>query len=335
MECKKENLIEVFKNNHGIFHEKYGLSVIYIKSITIKQKNGLEVDSCRTFLKKNNNYISISNYISYLNEIFNSEDKRVYIPKKEATYPYYNRSSLGESEVQEIQIESIILGINISFSDGDNNDFGSQAFEQISFNNFDEILNHKFWAIPKGTRPVAYKKPLLREIKLDNLFYYVGCGVVKVLKLFDYPDKNNKFCVVQTLEGEEITISTSLEHLYCLPYKQPKNDLAFLDKNVNELLLSPFIACDGQTYNVYWKPIDEAAEYIISLYKYVEQEKRIDVYHLKDYVVNRGDRFLTIPNLVGRNFIFKVAAEDREGKVLAMSRGIKYGYPNFLNEENR
>lgn len=40
-----------------------------------------------------------------------------------------------------------------------------------------------------------------------------------------------------------------------------------------------------------------------------------------------------ISGLIGNTFVFKVSAEDRSGKKIAVSRGIVNGFPTYLAEE--
>ena len=91
---------------------------------------------------------------------------------------------------------------------------------------------------------------------------------------------------------------------------------------------------EGQTFNVYWKQVDDAAQYIVSLYKIIEVNGRNDLYHLNDYSVDRNEKMFVISGLIGNTFVFKVSAEDRSGKTIALSRGIVNGYPKYLVEED-
>lgn len=95
----------------------------------------------------------------------------------------------------------------------------------------------------------------------------------------------------------------------------------------------PYVIREGQTFNVYWKSIEEAADYIVSLYKIIEENGRKDLYHLNDYTVERNENMFVISGLIGNTFVFKVSAEDRSGKKIAVSRGIVNGFPTYLAEE--
>ena len=74
---------------------------------------------------------------------------------------------------------------------------------------------------------------------------------------------------------------------------------------------------------MYWQPIEDAARYKVSLYKYREGEKiEKKLYLLEEFNVDRNKHWLTIDNLYGTNYIVRITAEDRSGMPIAFSRGI-------------
>ena len=89
---------------------------------------------------------------------------------------------------------------------------------------------------------------------------------------------------------------------------------------LDEVKLKPFVLRRGTIINVHWKPISEAAEYIVTLYKSLFGASAL--YFMTEYRVERNRCFLTIPDLIDNGFIIQVAAENREGNVIAKSRGI-------------
>ena len=89
---------------------------------------------------------------------------------------------------------------------------------------------------------------------------------------------------------------------------------------LNESHLKPFVLRRGTIINVHWKPISEAAEYIVTLYKSLFGASAL--YFMTEYRVERNRCFLAIPDLIDNGFIIQVAAENREGKVITKSRGI-------------
>ena len=151
-----------------------------------------------------------------------------------------------------------------------------------------------------------------------------------VTKVFDTPHRDRTICEVEDASGECHNIPFNCEDFYLLPIEKWNNPLEFLDESTNELALLPWVIQKESDVNVYWKPVDDAANYIVSLYKTREINDRIDIYHLKDYIVDRNECFLILNGLIGGNFIFKVSAEDRNGKIIAQSRGISSSFPIYL-----
>ena len=86
-------------------------------------------------------------------------------------------------------------------------------------------------------------------------------------------------------------------------------------------LLKPYVERYNTTFNVYWKKIDEAAEYTVEVYKYISNEW----YKLSDIFVSRTETYLAITNLVGDGYVFRVIARDRNGIEIAKSEGTVIG----------
>ena len=164
-------------------------------------------------------------------------------------------------------------------------------------------------------------------------------GTVTVEEVFKSLSKDNKICVVKDLDRNLISISSKFEDmegnlLIELPYAHFKRELEIFNEGIiNEAALSPFVvhSKESNLINIYWQLIAEASGYIVELYKYmpnlVGQKK---LYHLKDYFVDRDSRYLAIENLVGTDFIFVVKAENRNGDIIAKSRGIKDTHPEWM-----
>lgn len=89
---------------------------------------------------------------------------------------------------------------------------------------------------------------------------------------------------------------------------------------LEEAKLKPFVLRRGTVINIHWKSIPEAAEYIVILYKSPFGASAL--YFMAEYRVERNRCFLAIPDLIDNGFIIQVAAENREGNVIAKSRGI-------------
>lgn len=86
-------------------------------------------------------------------------------------------------------------------------------------------------------------------------------------------------------------------------------------------LLAAFVERADTTFNVYWKQIEDAAEYKVEVYKYAATKW----YKLTEIYVARHNGFTAITDLVGEGFVFRVIAEDHSGKELAKSAGIIIG----------
>lgn len=75
------------------------------------------------------------------------------------------------------------------------------------------------------------------------------------------------------------------------------------------------------TFNVYWKQLDDAAEYRVELYKNINTSW----YKLTDISVERNNGYASITDLVGDGYLFRVVAEDRNGEIIARSGGVVLG----------
>ena len=91
---------------------------------------------------------------------------------------------------------------------------------------------------------------------------------------------------------------------------------------ISPLLLKTYVERSNTTFNVYWKTIDEASEYRVEVYKYVTGVW----YKLSDISTGRNTGYITINDLVGNGYVFRVVAEDRNGDTLARSEGMIIGY---------
>ena len=69
----------------------------------------------------------------------------------------------------------------------------------------------------------------------------------------------------------------------------------------------------------------------MTVYKLIDTLRGV-YYKLAEYDVDRNTYFLALDKLVG-GFVFKVCAEDRNGNIIAKSRGIQSdsSVPTYLN----
>ena len=87
---------------------------------------------------------------------------------------------------------------------------------------------------------------------------------------------------------------------------------------LNEAELNPYVLRRGATINIHWESIKDAAEYIVTMYKCIGRK----VYFMADFRVERNKCFFALSNLIDNGFIIQIAAENREGNIIAKSRGI-------------
>ena len=135
-------------------------------------------------------------------------------------------------------------------------------------------------------------------------------------------------------EIRTVKFNGSETDVYKIPYQSPlTNESEQFNVCKNELQLSPYMLNADKQLNIYWQQIPNAARYIISLYKRDNRPYLQQIYPLKDYIVERGEGFLTIKDLLGSDYIAVVKAEDRSGEIIAQSRGIaasgNKSYPQF------
>ncbi|HON45151.1 MAG TPA: hypothetical protein P5543_05520 [Planctomycetota bacterium] len=188
-----------------------------------------------------------------------------------------------------------------------------------------------------------FDRPNIKDVEIgDKYYYYPQNSICEVVKKYDYPDLDDRLFDVKLANESIVTIkkhNDSKKHDYflVLPYVETKNDLLKFNEFKDEFTLQPYVECedpyfDGhfskslrgveKTYNVYWQEIKNAALYIVSVYKIIEFDNKTNIYHCKDIEIDRNEKMAIIDGLVGENFVFVVKAEDRNGNVVALSRGI-------------
>ena len=86
-------------------------------------------------------------------------------------------------------------------------------------------------------------------------------------------------------------------------------------------LLKVFVERFDNTFNVYWKQLEDAAEYSVEVYKYVSMRW----YKLTEISVDRNEGYVAISNLVGDGYVFRVVARNRNGEEIAKSEGTIIG----------
>ncbi len=165
-------------------------------------------------------------------------------------------------------------------------------------------------------------------------------GTYIVTERFEQPNRENKLCVVEpfvTFEGDKrqaVVIGTESKKLCTVPYVKYEtlpNELDTFNHPLREPDLQPLVrrVSDGhqssiKKANLFWQPIEEASAYTVSLYYYNPDEQlKHKLYPLQHFEVERNVHWLTIENLMENyKFIVMLEAEDRQGNVIARTRGI-------------
>lgn len=336
MKCKKVSIMDAI--GHDVFLENYGIATISIYNYYFNVGNNQQIQLNQLYKATTADYFDSLNSNGenvIRNESWDSGKYYMKDPNKRNNgyYDYGYNSSLIKGQEKEVKIKSLSITFYIKYqtSFGRMRTIGKE-YLTLEFKNKKEMNDYTVWLLESFDEK-ELKHPALADIKPNDLFYCVCYGVAKVEKVYKYPNRKNLICDVITERGGKIEIDASCSNLYYLPYDEPKNQLLILDKCDNELALMPYVIREGQTFNVYWKSIEEAADYIVSLYKIIEENGRKDLYHLNDYTVERNENMFVISGLIGNTFVFKVSAEDRSGKKIAVSRGIVNGFPTYLAEE--
>lgn len=182
-----------------------------------------------------------------------------------------------------------------------------------------------------------YQRPLFLDLQVGQSIFHKNLGKCTIVKIYEQPDMGDRMIDIQAANQEIRTAKfngSETDAVYKIPYQSPiTNESEQFNVCKNELQLSPFILTADKQINIYWHQIPNAARYIISLYKRDNRPYLQQIYPLKDYIVERGEGFLTIKDLLGSDYIAVVKAEDRSGEIIAQSRGIAVSgnksYPQF------
>ena len=170
------------------------------------------------------------------------------------------------------------------------------------------------------------KRPHLTDLKEGDEILYGTTKKYVIKKIFEQPNTADFMMTASpAYEGaaDAIVYIKLNDDIYVLPYnEQPASEFKQFNTCNNEFALSPYAFKSGACLNVYWNKIDDTSEYTVSLYKKYARIYMQKVYHLKDYIVDRNDGFISIDGLVDDGYIVTVKAENRAGEEIAVSRGI-------------
>lgn len=335
MKCKKTKLLDNL--NKWIFMDEYGFCNLSVQDIMVNDKNYNQVF---VYVAKNKRYEKITLDFNNLREIIETIfTKKIAIrsaTKSRNPYGYYggynNNTPFLESEADQIKVNSVTIHIQVNYYSDISHGQTLNAYEQIELDNLEDFDKYECW-LTENFNNNSYQPIDCSSLKEGYEFYLVGEGKVKVTKMYDFPNNKELLCDVVDTDDNKHTIQFTREHkLLELPYLNKKTMLDEIDDAKNELLLSPFSSSNKEgTYNIYWKNVTEACRYMVSIYKIQGSDRKI-IYHIADFDIERNTCYLILTNLIGGNFIFKVIAEDRSGKIIAKSRGFSDGYPRYYKE---
>lgn len=171
-----------------------------------------------------------------------------------------------------------------------------------------------------------FQRPLFLDLQIGQSVFHKNLGKCTIVKIYEEPDMEDRMIDIQATNQEVRTIKFSgsdSDAVYKIPYQAPlTSELDQFNVRQNEIQLSPYALFADKQINIFWRQLTNAARYIISLYRRYERPYLQGIYHLKDYIVERGEGYLPIKDLLGRDYIVVLKAEDRSGEIIAQSRGI-------------
>ena len=331
MSWKKVNLFEYL--GHHVFMDEYGFCRSEMIGIFI---NDINLSDLFAYKEESKRYERIrfgrtGDFVKDITDLFSMDIVR----RKKTNQPYYNydygNDYLSSDQVASVKPKTIKINLRTRYYINYGYNSGSQeqyANDVIELNSAKDVTKYFCWYL-KGADISSFKGAILPEVKVNDELYLVGTGKVTVSKLIDYPNDEETVCEVLDMEGKIHNIKMNSEVFY-LPYDNSVNEYAILNKSLNELKLSPYVLCNkdqNHIYNIYWNRINDACYYHVILYKYLNLKNRRHILRLADYEIDRNTFFLSLDKLAGGDFIFKVTAEDRNGKIIAESRGLTDGAP--------
>lgn len=319
LEFKKVNIFETYGKK--VYSDQYGPMDIKFSLSVYSSSSNQWYDDSRVYIKSFKNYERLC-YKYKTIDIRNIFGRKLFIHRR-YDYGYRNYVPQNDEEAECINISKIKLNFNNCTLEIDKSN--KKAFDidiWVAESDNWEFKRVKFHQLKKGD--VVYYDKLGCSCEVDWVhehdMYPMGMLVIKSLK-----------------DGTKHSIKSDDTDLYWVPYEEHKGELAIFNELKNERALSPYVIDEDNLRNVFWQPVEEASQYIVSLYKYYvdrNNDCKNRLYHMKDYVVERNCHFLTLEHLIGGDYIFVVSAENRGGEIIAKSRGIHdSGFPQFWQED--
>ena len=320
---------DFYSDEYGYINGNCGISIKAVISRKVKttnynaltttkeEKRSITLSISSIYRKKDDKYIKVN-----IQDFLDLKIKHFYAS---AWDYYFNKERIDRQNPFEIEF------INFSVA---GHDFGD-------LDGFRQALEKEVYVLSKDYQEIALYN---YEIKQGDYVVSTRPKCQKkqtflVKEVYHQPNENYLLCKLYSEhDGYEFDAGCGWG-VWRLPYKKyPErvNELAQFNDEIRENELRPFweMADDKKTGNVYWRKIDEAASYTVSLYKYYSNndvEKKL--FLLEEFEVDRNKHWLTINNLFGNNYIIRIKAENRSGGILAVSRGIKIKWANTTNEQ--
>lgn len=330
---KKANLFE--KIGHRVFLDEYGFCRLEWNGVFV---NDINTSELYVLTESENQYVRLRfdsrDIFKNIEKIFSSKIAK----KKQNNQPYYGYSSQDSITLDQaipVKVKKITINLTTNYYATFGLNGGDQRQERVSdkieIESVDDLKKYECWYLEESCTS-SFVMVILPEIKVGDEFYLVGIGKVKVSKIFDYPNKGNDICEVVDIEDKKHNVNLDSEVFY-LPYKKFPDEYEPLNKSIEELRLCPYVARSKEmdVCNVCWNKIEDAVRYHVLVYKYLNVRNRRRVLFVADYEIDRNTYYFALDKLVGGEFIFKVTAEDRNGNIIAESRGMTSGSPRFFN----
>lgn len=327
---EKVSLLNLLSNNRYYFDEEVGICRFgEIKKIYIITNDDRTISCQQAY---DNKFSTLDFCSKTLSEIINF-DNPVYIldPNSKQRNPYGGYPSINKDSALKINIKEFHIFVKR---------FKMNLPRQERYEDIELIIQSNKQLHDKlyfQCDNISWFSPIPHTIKLNDEYYYINYGRVKVTKIFDYPNESNDFIEVEDLHGNTYKFTDNYDtFLFYLPYQEfnPRAVLMFLDECKNEISLSPVLYRNNDSYILIWREIPDAANYVVSMYKLLAHkanpnvDTNYEIYHLSDFDVDRNTKYFKIDNLVGSDYIFRVRAENRNGEVIAQSRGTATGKPH-------
>lgn len=337
MSWKRVNLFDCL--GREVFMDEYGFCRLDFNGILI---NDLSTSDLFKYNESNKRYERFrfgqsGDYSKELESLFNLDLAK----SKKMNQPYYGYSYgndiLSPDQATKVKVNKVTISLNTHYYAAFGNNGGVMRQENVSdtieLESPKDIKKYSCW-FEKGTNYSSFKMVVLPETKVEDEFYLVGVGKVKVSEMMKYPNKDDAVCEVVDSEGKKHCVKMSSEVFY-LPYNKTFDEYEILNQSIEELKLSPYVVRNNEPnhiYNVYWNKIEEACCYHVVLYKFIEVKNAKRILQIADYEIDRNTCYLALDKLAGKDFVFKVKAEDRNGNIIAESRGVASGRPQFFKK---